>query len=257
MRLHSRSLRVPCLAAVIALASLTTAAPAAAIVATFSMRFEDKLFINTIPLASCGPGAVLGFPGPNYPAQLAAYIAFCKATSLGENPPNGAIVAPLDARIRGGVDVTWRCDTTALPKPIGPTGVAPLAGAGGPEGPLILGIVGIVNPTLIRDQIVANTTFGAVISGHPNPWVEPLFQAQRLRGQPDIWHRLTGAITCGVDARGMPTSTVNLTLLSTPFPSHRVWYRSPIAAPAPGALILNVPQGAFSALWFLPPIPAP
>ncbi|MEO8112859.1 MAG: hypothetical protein ABI655_00665, partial [Phenylobacterium sp.] len=252
MRSDRRSFPSLCLAAATALAGLAAAPPAGAVVATFSVRFEDKLFINTIPLASCGPGAVLGFPGPNYPAQLAAYLTFCKATSLGENPPNGAIVAPLDARIRGGVDVTWRCDTTALPKPVGPTGVAPLAGAGGPEGPLALGLKGIVNVTPVRDQIAANTTFGAVVSGHPNPWVEPLFQAQRLRARPDIWNKLTGAITCGVDGRGMPTSTVNLTLLSTLFPSHRVWYRAPIAAPGPGALIFNVPQGAFSALWFLP-----
>lgn len=222
-------------------------------VLTFSVRYEDKLFINTIPLASCGARAVLG-PVTTLDA-LAAYLTFCKATSLGENPPTPAIVAPLDARIRGGADVTWKCQA-GNPAPVLLGAVNPLATAGGNEGPVFLGILGVVNPTTARNNILANGTFGYVVSGHPNPLVEPAFQAQRLRANTDIWDKVTGAIICGTDARGLPTSVVTTTLRYTLFPSHKLWFRTPVSNPTT-ALMFNLPQGAFSNLWFLPPVPAP
>jgi hypothetical protein len=229
----------------------------AAKIATFSVRFENKLYIGTIPLAQCDPVGVYGKAGViANPGLVAAYMAFCAATSATQAtvppPPTGAIVVPLDARIRGGVDVQWRCQA-GNPKPLGPTGTAALATAAGVEGP---GINGIVNPTPTRDNIAANGTWGVVVSGHPNPKVEPVFQVLHVRARPDIWQHMTGTVTCGQDAKGNPTSRVNVVLSHTAFPSHRVWYRTPIKAAA-AALFFNVAQGAFSNLWALPAIPAP
>jgi hypothetical protein len=226
---------------------------------TFSVRFEDKLFINTIPVQSCGTGAVLGVPAlppdPAYAARVAAYVAWCAATSLGENPPTGGLVNPLDARIRAGVDLSWAC-RAGNAAPVAPEGMARLATAGGIEGPAALGIKGIDNPTALRDQILANGTWGAVFSGHPNPLVEPGFQVHRARGATDIWQRLSGTIRCATDAQGRPTSTVTYALQSTAFPSHKVWYRTPANAAA-AILSATVAQGSFSNLWFLPAVPAP
>ncbi len=220
---------------------------------TFSIRFENKLFISTIPPAACGAAAVLG-PGAGR-VRTAAFMTFCQATSLAENPPTPAIVAPLDARIRGGIDVQWQCQV-GNPIPVGQGNMARLATAGGNEGPPALGIKGVVNPIATRNNILANGSFGYVLSGRPNAVVEPAFQLFRARATTDIWNRVTGVISCGVDTRGLPTATVNTTLLATLFPSHKLWYRTPMAAPAP-ILLFNMAQGAFSNLWFLPPVPAP
>jgi len=214
---------------------------------TFSVPFEDKLFINSIPLGKCG--ALLTATASHF----AAFIVLCQATSLAENPPTGALVAPLDARIRSGVDLQWQCKT-GNPAPIGLTGVASLAHAAGPEP---LGFVGVVNNPTSRDNIATKGTWGAVFSGHPQqPLPEAAFQSIRTRTTTDIWQHLTGTIACATNNRGLPTSSMKVTLVYTAFPSHKVWYRSPAKAPA-AALLFNVPQGLFSALWALPAVPAP
>lgn len=226
---------------------------------SFSIRVEEKLFINTIAVTACDPVTVLGILGAaspvTYAARVAAYMSVCYLTSLGENPPAPAIVVPLDARIAGGVDIAWRCQAGNV-VPIGPTAVTPLPTAGGPEGPRALGIFGVVNPTATRDQIAQNGTMGSVLSGFPHPIVETGFQVQAIRLRRDIFQHLTGAILCATSAQGVPLSSIKLTMAHSAFPSHKLWYRSPINAAAP-TLLFNVAQGNFSGLWSLPAVPAP
>ncbi len=223
----------------------------AQVTSTFTVRMEDKMFINTVPLAACNPA---GLSAVWTPAGLAAYLAFCKATSLGENPPTPNIVAPLDARIRAGVDLRWQC-TAGNPAPFGGFMVR-LATAGGTEGPAFLGIKGIVNPIAIRNNINLNGTYGYVSSGFPNPIVEPGFQVHKIRLRSDIWDKISGSITCGTDNRGLPTSRLSYKLLKSAFPSTKLWIRTPMTAPT-SVLRLNVAQGTFDNLWALPAIPAP
>lgn len=228
------------------------AAAVSAQILTFSVRYEHKLFINTIPLLSCGnPGILLKA------ANFAAYIAFCQATSLGENPPTGAIIAPpLDARIRGEVTVRWRCQAGNA-APIGPTSVTVGPTAAGHEGPIILGILGTVTNPPTRDNIAANRTWGWVLSGSPNIFVEVSFQVHKPRIRTAIWDRLQGTIQCGVDANGNPTSTVTDLLTYTRFPSHRVWYHTPAPGAGVGVVHFNLAQGSFDELWVLPPVGVP
>ena len=221
---------------------------------TFSVRLASKMFINTIPAANCASSAFRMYGPPLTPAivaQHAAFATFCKATSLGENPPSDAAVVPLDARVLSIGTATWQCQAG---------NAAPFNGSfvgggsvGGPEGPL----VGIANAPGIRDNINANGTFALVSSGRPNPLAEPAFQALAFRARADIWNRTTAAITCGTDDNGQPTSSINWALAGrTLFPSHKIFRRTPANAPAP-VLLFNVAQGLFSNLWSLPAIPAP
>lgn len=222
------------------------APPVAPMQLNFSVKLSTKLFINNIAIpGQCGAGAVLGVFGA---PRLPAYLAFCAATSLGENPPTDANVAPLDARILGVATLRWTCVAN---NPV-PQNVAIAGGGsvGGMEGP---GLVGIAHPMRVAARGAA---FGMVTSGRPNPLAEPAFQFFRPRLRPDIWNKLSGAITCGTDAQGRPTSNYNLNLLRTRFPSHKVWTRTP-AGVGPAVLRFNAAQGNLSSLWFLPPIPPP
>jgi hypothetical protein len=235
-------------------AVMCAAPPPPPAVLTFSYRLASKLFINNIGIGDCiaSTGIVpvlMGIPGFDQ-ARQAAFFAFCRATSLGENPPSDANVAPLDARILSIGTGSWQCRAGQA---------APFGGnfrgggsVGGPEGPL----VGIANAPAVRDQINANGSFGLVSSGRPNPLAEPAFQGFRPRLRADIWNKVTAQITCGVDARGMPTANLNLNAWFTRFPSHKIWRRTPANAAAT-RLLFNRPQGSFSNLWWLPAIPAP
>jgi hypothetical protein len=243
-------------AALLAVGLVAHAPLASAQILTFRPKYESKLFINNIPGADCRASAlrVVGVGvGVVHLAKLAAFVPFCIAGSLGENPPNGAIVAPLDARIRGEVTLGFRCQA-GNPLPLGPTAVTPGPTAGGPEP---LGRVGVVNPPATRDNLAANGGWGFVLSGHPHPLLEPAFWAFRVRVRPDIWHKFHATVTCGVDARGLPTYTINRTTIATWFPSHKVWFYPGPATPPPGALNTNLAQRSFGDLWFLPAIPAP
>jgi hypothetical protein len=236
-------------------ATATQNACAAPPVLNFSMKLATKLFINNSPFWDCvrSTGIV---PIPTFnpaidTARQAAFMAFCRATSLGENPPTDAPVVPLDARILSQAFLHWQCQAgNALPingNIAGGGSVGGLEGGGA--------FVGIANAPAVRDNINLNGTFGLVSSGHPNPLAEPAFQAFRPRARSDIWNKITGTISCGVDARGQPTSSVRFAGQFTRFPSHKVWYRAPINAAA--VLLFNIPQGSFSNLWWLPAIPAP
>jgi hypothetical protein len=226
------------------------AACAAPPVLTWSYKLSSKLFINTIGVGNCLRSTANVLP-LGTPAQQAAYFTFCKMSSFGENPPSDAIVNPLDARILETAQGSWSCQAG---------NAAPFAGvwAGGGRwgGPEPLGFTGVANPVATRDNINLNGTFGFVASGHPNPALEWSFKVHRWRASPDIWNKTTATITCGVDNRGQPTTSLNLRLARTAFPSHKIWRRSPANAPA-AVLLFNVPQGLFSNLWFLPAIPAP
>jgi hypothetical protein len=217
---------------------------------TFSRKLASKMFISTIGPVNCT--ASTGIVVPVGIAGQAAMFAFCALTDLqmGENPPNDANVAPLDARVLSIGRGSWQCQAGNA-APFGGTWVTG-GSVGGPEGPF----VGIANNPGIRDNINLNGTYGFVSSGHPNPLVEPSFQAQRLRARTDIWDKTTGAITCGVDARGQPTSTTNFAATFTRFPQHKIWTHTPSNAVA-SRLLFNNPQGLFSNLWWLPAIPAP
>src|SRR5499433_497365 len=170
-------------------------------VLTFDRQVRTKMFINTIPLSMCDPVGVLGPPtGPAWLAKSAAYIALCKRTSLGENPPNGEIYSPLDARNLAIVSFRWQCQVGSF-IPVNLGQVTPVGAFAGMEGPFM----GTANPIATANQILADGTWGFVASGHPSLFVEPAFQAMRIRFRTNIWHRAAGRMSCGVDGRGNPT----------------------------------------------------
>jgi hypothetical protein len=221
---------------------------------TFNRQVRTKMFIANIPLNMCDPVGVLGPPtGPGWLARSAAFIAFCKATSLGENPPNGEIYSPLDARNLAIVSFRWQCQVgSSIPVNLGQ--VTPVGAFPGMEGPF----TGVANPIATANQILADGSWRFVASGHPSPFVEPAFQAQRIRFRTDIWHRASGSMSCGVDGRGNPTSTMNFMLSTTHFPSHRSYlYDSNVNPAAFQRIVHNKAQGLFSNLWYLPPVGAP
>jgi hypothetical protein len=217
---------------------------------TFSARYDSKLFINGVP--NCGSLPV----GLLQPWKNAAFLAFCKATAFNfnENPLSGALANPLDARIHGSAEAEWRC-RVGNPAPIGPASAVALGTFGGPEPG---GLMGVANQIGVRDQLLANGSYGFVFSGRPDPRAELIPQAIQPRLRSDIWNHLTASVTCGVDGRGLPKATVNYGFTATLFPSHRVWRITPKMAPRnTEALLFNVVQGALSNLWSLPAIPAP
>ena len=222
-------------------------APPAPMQLNFSAKVSSKLFINNIAQpGQCGAGAVLG---PLGFGKLPAYLLFCAATSLGENPATPAF-NPVNYRILGEAHVSWTCVAgNAAPQNLL---VNPGLSNGGPEAP---GINGIANG--VRVAVRNGNQFGVVTSGHPNPVVEPGFLFFRFRRNPDIWNKVVGTVSCGVDGAGRPTSRIVYGLTRTAFPSHKVWSKSPSAGPAVPRLIFNAAQGNLSALWFLPPIPNP
>ena len=223
-------------------------------VLTFDRQVRTKMFINTIPLNMCDPVGVLGPPtGPAWLAKSAAYIALCKRTSLGENPPNGENYSPLDARNLAIVSFRWQCQVgSSIPVNLGQ--VTPVGAFAGMEGQFM----GVVNPIATANQILADGTWGFVASGHPSLFVEPAFQAMRIRLRTNIWHRAAGRMSCGVDGRGNPTSTMNFRLSATHFPSHRSYlYDATVNPPAFQRVAHNKTQGFFSNLWYLPAVGSP
>ncbi len=257
-RVMSRTVRLGRLCATVIGLSFVAHTPTASaqLILTFQPKYESKLYINNIPAADCKASAVrvVGAGVLNL-VKRAAFRAFCRATSVAtnENPPTGAIVNPLDARIRGEVQLSFRCQV-GNPLPLAPTFVVAGPTAAGPEGP---GLVGVVNPPATRDDLAVNGGWGFVLSGRPNRLVEPAFQFFRARANPDIWHKFRATVTCGVDARGLPTATINRTMIGTWFPSHKVWFYAGSATAPPGALVNLWAQRSFGDLWFLPVIPAP
>src|SRR5262249_30618980 len=143
---------------------------------------------------------------------------------------------------------------TTMPVNIGE--VTPIATIGGPEP---FKQTGAANPILIRNDILTDGTWAMVSSGHPARILEIGFQEHRLRSNTNIWHRLSGKITCGTDAEGTPTFTVDTQFTdATKFPSHRSYlYDAPAGGEPKFVRIQNsLRQGTFSNLWFLPPIPS-
>jgi hypothetical protein len=179
------------------------------------------------------------------------FAAFCKVTdaSYGENPPRPNAPNPLDARIFGEVEVQWQCQANN-PTPV--SGSVTIKNAfGGPEiGP----IFGRVNPIKTRNSIARDGTWSYVVSGHPDPVLEPsftLFSNRAFgRANTDIWYKQTGKITCRTRGNKISAATA-LTPSYSQFPSHRLWTNR---LPAP---LLSVKQGSFNNLWSLAPVPAP
>jgi hypothetical protein len=79
-------------------------------------------------------------------------------------------------------------------------------------------------------------SFSYGIKGRPNAITLPLFEAIRPRSCTWIWHEVSGDITCKA---GKPN--VELKLLASKFPSHRVWID--------GVKLNDVSQGPFENLW--------
>ena len=130
----------------------------------------------------------------------------------------------------------------------------PVGAFAGMEGPFM----GVANPIATANQILADGTWGFVASGHPSAFVEPAFQAMRIRLRTNIWHRAAGRMSCGVDGRGNPTSTMNFRLSATHFPSHRSYlYDATVNPPAFQRVAHNKTQGFFSNLWYLPAVGSP
>jgi hypothetical protein len=225
---------------------------------TFHKQIRSKLFIDRIPLGSCQPYAAMDLtvflPGI-VASRVAEYMAFCKATDewYREHPATGT-ESPLEARILAKVDLDWTCQaggtvpssgSMTVAQPIGGTEVGPIGG--------------IVNPMQSRESLTSNGEFSFVASGHPNPILEPSFQYFHFRSHPDIWHRVTGKVTCSTDDQGVIGSTVSVQIAAaTKFPSHRVYlYDIVNGQPQQERIAADLPQQAFSNLWHLPPVGSP
>jgi hypothetical protein len=225
---------------------------------SFRKQIRSKLFIDRIPLASCQPYAAMDLSSflPGIVAnRVAEYMAFCKVTDLSyqERPATGT-ESPLEARILAKVDLDWTCTAGSAVPSSGSMTVHPAVG-GTEIGP----IAGIVNPMQSRDTLTSNGEFSYVASGHPNPLLEPPFQYFWPRSRTDIWHKVTGKVTCTTDANGVPGSTVSVRIAeATKFPSHRVYlYDFVNGQPQFERMAAWIPQQAFSNLWNLSPVGSP
>lgn len=223
--------------------------------AAFHRQIRSKMYIAQIELSSCDPQSVLGPPvlTSDY-LRLAAYVSFCEATNrfFGEDPKTGDASSPLDARVLSIVDLDWVCDATKTIPVAG--SVSPSTSIGGPE-PLELS--GATHPILVEDNITSDGTWEFVSSGRPNPVLEALFQIHWLRLNPDIWHRITGRISCRSDRFGQPDAVVSMRFAeATPFPSHRSYFHDVDTYPETSKIGQTLQQGAFSNLWFLPARPS-
>ena len=225
---------------------------------SFRKQIRSKLFIDRIPISLCQPYAALDvtvfFPGLVM-SRVAEYMTFCKVTDLSyqEHPATGT-ESPLEARILAKVDLDWTCTAGAAVPTAGTMSVAqPIGGI--EVGP----IAGIVNPMQSRESLTSNGEFSYVASGHPNPVLEPSFQYFHLRSRTDIWHKVTGKVTCTTDAAGVPGSTVEVRIAAaTKFPSHRVYlYDIVNGQPQFERIAASITQGAFSNLWHLAPVESP
>ena len=230
--------------------------PTCAIRLTYSQRVATKMFIGPIGLSQCDAAAVIDpLPDDTYDARLAAYNAFCLMTDLsfGEDPPTGDdLVDPLDARVTAVVDLFWVCEVgQAFPVD---AQVVPVASVGGPEPG---GLTGVANPILVRNEIFVNGEWAIVSSGRPAVLGDAVFQAITPRSNVDIWHRVSGTISCGQDLQGLPTSTFTAGFdVATRFPSHRL-YISTIDGSLPEFVVDTIDQQALSNLWFLPSVGLP
>jgi hypothetical protein len=242
------------LAALYGILALGVTQESAAQVLTYSRQIRTKMFIANFPASACDPVGVLGLPtGPQWLAKAAAYMALCRRINLGEDPPNGEPVSPLDARNLSIVSFGWQCQV-GTPIPVNSGNIIPVATFAGPEG----FFTGVVNPIATRNEILTNGNWGFVASGHPNPIPELAFQAIAIRFNRDIWHRAAGTISCNVDSQGNPTSSMNFRLSVTHFPSHRSYiYDTSSGPPTFQRVAHNKTQGYMSNLWFLPPVGSP
>jgi hypothetical protein len=225
---------------------------------SFRKQIRSKLFIDRIALGQCQPYAAMDVTAflPGIVAhRVAEYMAFCKVTDLSyqERPETGT-ENPLEARIMAKVDLDWTCTAGSSVPSSGSMTVHPSIG-GAEIGP----IYGVVNPTQSRQSLTSNGEFAYVASGRPNPLLEPTFQYFWPRSRPDIWHKVTGKVTCTTDANGVPGSTVAVQIAAaTKFPSHRVYlYDIADGQPQFERLAGSITQQAFSNLWNLSPVGSP
>lgn len=216
-------------------------------------QIRTKMFIGPIGISGCDPIAVVNpFPSATYGLRIAAFLSFCIATDLsfGENPVEGDLFIPLDARVASIVDIQWTCESGNPIPTIG--SVTPVVTVGGPEP---LGFAGVANPIITANSIAVDGSWAFVSSGRPNSSLESAFQAFRVRENADIWHRVDGSVACGTDGDGLPTADLAVRFAPhTRFPSHRS-YLYDINPSTFNGILETANQDAFSNLWFLPPRP--
>jgi hypothetical protein len=234
---------------------------------TFVHQIRTKMFIDEIkPIpAACNAEAIIGpRPDPSAPAEthdawgarVAAYTAFCWMTNktMFDQPADGALRTPLDARIFANVGIAFTCE----PGRETPTWsrVTEIGRAGGKE---LAVFQGIANPIDIADDITRSGRYAFVSSGRPATLIEPSFDVHRYRATSEIWHRWAGSVKCATDPAGNAVARARGGFSrATTFPTHLAYLWSPDRQGRDREVnvLQTIAQREFSNLWFLAPKPA-
>jgi len=176
-----------------------------------------------------------------------AYNALVTATNaqFNENPPDGSPGSG-GYRLFGTFRFDVRCDNSRM---IGDYQIHDIGVDAGWEGP----VQGYINPLRVS-AIPLNNGGGLlgvdlhyVVSGRPNPSVEPTFQAVLGRSNAYIFQETTLQVRC---RNGIPV-VAGAIVGGSQFPSHKVW----ISDGFNGGQVWSRPQGAMNNLWSLPGTP--
>ncbi|MFO0633994.1 MAG: hypothetical protein U0168_14190 [Nannocystaceae bacterium] len=234
---------------------------------TFVHQVRTKMFIDEVkPIPeACNVEAIIGpAPEPTAPAEaheawgarVAAYTAFCWSTNktIFDQPADGGLRTPLDARIFANVGVAFTCEP-GRDKPTW-SRVSEIGRAGGTE---LAVFQGIANPIDIADDLTHSGRYAFVSSGKPSPKLELAFDLHRYRKNTEIWHRWAGSVACITDPAGNPGARARGGFTrTTAFPSHRayLWATDKQGRDRELGVLQTIAQREFSNLWFLPSKPA-
>jgi hypothetical protein len=230
---------------------------------------EDVPFtIDVITKQFIGPlswGGIGGSPGPFIDVFAhAAFYALAGSTDVAynENPVSGHLASG-EYRIFSDLFLTGTCTGDGYIEldgldfvpdtPDGDGWIPDINTVGGQEAGPLYGVVNPVDWTVASEDDgdgYTKITISYVVSGHPNPALEPSFLAVAFRSRPDIWHKLVVELECDGGVL-----QITRTSSRSSFPSVRTWVYQD------GDRQINQVragvQGPFSALWSLEAIPAP
>ena len=221
---------------------------------TVLFRLITKSYIGPLKIGGVGRNPSSLF------FQDGAFQTLAKMTdvSYGENPTrDGFVNGNVDHfRIGGSVDIEITCkgkDITAWQQRYlyayqGGQEFGPIYGLG--DAPQFDAVLikkgGNVQFPVDQDRIAIDL----VISGRPNVFAEPLFQAVTPRFRTRIWNHVVGKFFCGDD--GIPYFQLD-EFSGSGFPSHKMWLYTPTSGK--NVKYRKIPQGPFSNLWYLEAVP--
>lgn len=226
---------------------------------TFLFRLMTKSYIGPLEIGGLGPN-----PGA-LPMQKGAFLALAKATdiSYGENPTRDGIKNGRadHFRIGGSVDIEITCrgdeikayTTRYLYQYSGGQELGPIYGlTDAPQfDATLIKKGGNVMFPVDQDRLAIDF----VISGRPNLGVEPSFQAIFPRLRTRIWNHVQGRIFCHKE--GIAFWQLD-GFSGSKFPSHKAWLElvtSDVLSNGKNMWYGKIPQGPFSGLWSLEPVP--